>query len=102
VTAWPFFDAKAVYPVPATSASEIQQSGWSSQIACRYLMAVQASSPVAAMAARMLLFIGTVTENRAPPRRTAPMTAALQQAESIRTVIMPVQPHSRAVPIAAR
>ena len=77
MTAWPFFDAKAVYPVSATSASEIQQSSWSSQIASGYLMAVQASSPMAAIAARMLLFTGTVTENRAPPRRIAPITAAL-------------------------
>ena len=77
VTAWPFFDANAVYSASATSASEIQQSSWSSQIACGYLMAVQASSPMAAMAARMLQFIGTVTENRAPPRRIAPITAAL-------------------------
>ena len=50
---------------------------WSSQIARGYRMAVQASSPMAAMAARMLLFIGTVTENRAPWPRTAPMTPAL-------------------------
>ena len=39
--------------------------------------AVQASSAMAAIAARMLAFIGTVTENRAPPRRIAPITAAL-------------------------
>ena len=32
---------------------------------------------MAAIAARMLLFIGMVTENRAPPRRIAPITAAL-------------------------
>ena len=32
---------------------------------------------MAAMAARMLAFMGTVTENRAPPRRTALITAAL-------------------------
>jgi len=30
-----------------------------------------------AIAARMLAFIGAVTENRAPPERTAPITAAL-------------------------
>jgi hypothetical protein len=32
---------------------------------------------MAAIAARMLAFMGTVTENRAPAERTAPMTAAL-------------------------
>ena len=32
---------------------------------------------MAAMAARMLAFIGAVTENRAPPRRIVPITAAL-------------------------
>ena len=42
-----------------------------------YRIGVQVSSPMAAIAARMLLFTGTVTENRAPPRRTAPITAAL-------------------------
>ena len=77
MTAWPFFDANAVYSVSATSASEIQQSSWSSQIASGYLMAVQASSPMAAIAARTLEFIGTVTENRAPWRRIAPITLAL-------------------------
>jgi len=55
---------------------------------------------MAAIAARMLAFIETVTENRAPPRRIALVTAALQNAESIRTTIVPVQPASRAVPIA--
>ena len=65
MTAWPFFDAKAVYTASATSASEIQQSSWSSQTARGYWMAVQACSPMAAMAARMLLFIGTVTEEAA-------------------------------------
>ena len=34
VTAWPFFDANAVYSASAISASEIQQSSCSSQIAC--------------------------------------------------------------------
>ncbi len=73
----PVFDANAVYSTSATSASEIQAPSWSSQIACGYLMAVQASSPMAAIAARMLAFIGTVTENRAPARRIAPVTGAL-------------------------
>ena len=36
VTALPFFDANAVYPVSATSASETQAPIWSSQIACGY------------------------------------------------------------------
>ena len=77
MTAWPFFDAKAVYWTSATSASETQARSWSSQIARGYLMAVQASWLTAAIADRMLAFIGAVTENRAPWRRTAPITAAL-------------------------
>ena len=77
VTAWPFFEANAVYSASATSASEVRASSWSSQIACGYLMAVQAPSPMAAMAARMPAFMGAVTENRAPLRRTALITAAL-------------------------
>ena len=89
VAAWPFFDANAVYWVSATSASDIQQSSWSSQTACGYRIGVQFSSPIAAMAARMLLFTGTVTKNRAPWPRTAPMTPALQEAESSRTMIVP-------------
>jgi hypothetical protein len=32
---------------------------------------------MAAITARMLGFIGAVTENRAPPRRIAPITAAV-------------------------
>jgi hypothetical protein len=55
---------------------------------------------IAAVAARMLAFMGTVTQNRAPPRRTAPGTAALSDAGSIPTMMVPVQPQSRAVPIA--
>jgi len=39
---------------------------------CGYLMAVQASSGIAAIAARMLEFTGAVTENRAPRERIAP------------------------------
>jgi hypothetical protein len=60
-------------------------------------MGVQASSLMAAIAARMLVFTGTVTENRAPPRRIALITLALQNAEPIRTTIVAVQPQSRAV-----
>jgi hypothetical protein len=41
-----------------------------------YLMGVQASSPMAAMAARTCGFICTVTENNAPAARTAPVNAA--------------------------
>jgi hypothetical protein len=77
VTAWPFFDANAVYSTSATSASEIQACNWSSQIARGYRIGVQASSPMAAIAARMLPFMGTVTENRASWERIAPITAAL-------------------------
>jgi hypothetical protein len=71
VTARFFFDANAVYRTSATSASEIQQPSWSSQTACGYLMAVQFSSGMPAMAARVLLFMGAVTENRASWRRIA-------------------------------
>jgi hypothetical protein len=77
VTARPFLDANAVYCVSATSASETQAPSRSSQIARGYRIGIHASSPMAAIAARMLTFTGTVTENRAPPRRTAPITAAL-------------------------
>jgi hypothetical protein len=42
-----------------------------------YRIGVQASSPMAAIAARMLAFMGAVTGNRAPARRIAPVTAAL-------------------------
>ena len=77
MTAWPFFDANAVYWVSATSASEIQAPSWSSQMARGYRIGVQAWPGMAAIAARMLAFAGPVTENRAPPRRIAPITAAL-------------------------
>jgi hypothetical protein len=68
--------------------------GWSSQMA-RVPDGVQASPGIAAIAARMSAFMGAVTENRAPPRRMAPITAALQNAESIRAMIVPVQPAGR-------
>jgi hypothetical protein len=72
-----FFDVNAVYWISVTSASETQQSSWSSQMAWGYLIAVQESSPVRAIAARTEESIGTVTEKCAPPRRTALITAAL-------------------------
>jgi hypothetical protein len=71
-----FFEVKAVYCVSATSASETQQPSWSSQMACGYSMAVQASSGMAAIAARIAALTGAVTENRAPLRRIAAITAA--------------------------
>ena len=71
-----FFEVKAVYVVSATSASETQQPSWSSQTACGYSMAVQASSGMAAIAALMAAVTGAVTENRAPLRRIAAITAA--------------------------
>ena len=76
MTGCPFFDVNAVYSASATSASEIQARSWSSRIARGYLMAVQASSGMAATAALTLGSIGTVTENRAPARRTAAITLA--------------------------
>jgi len=77
VTALPFFDANAVYSTSATSASDTHAPNWSSQIARGYRIGVQASSPMAAIAARMEAFMGAVTENRAPFPRIAPITAAL-------------------------
>ena len=41
-----------------------------------YLMGVQASSPMAAIAASTCEFIATVTEKNAPAARTAPVNAA--------------------------
>ena len=90
-----------MYPVSATWASETQQRSWSSQIARGYSTAVQACSGMAAMAAAILVSMFTVTENRAPPRRTAPQNAAEQYAESARTTISPVHPIARAVPMAS-
>ena len=65
VTAWPLFDANAVYSASATSASETQAPSWSSQTARGYRIGAQASSLMAAIAARMLELTGTVTEKRA-------------------------------------
>ena len=72
----PFFDANAVYRVSATCASETQARSWSSQIARGYLMAVQASPGMAAIAALTLGSIGTVTENTASARPIAAITLA--------------------------
>jgi hypothetical protein len=62
--------------VSATSASETQQSSWSSQTACGYLIALQASSGMAAIAARTRAVTGTVTENKEPDRRIAAIVSA--------------------------
>ena len=74
--ACPVFRVNAVYRASATSASETQRRSWSSQMARGYLMAVQASSPMAAIAAATCGFICTVTEKNAPAARTAPVNAA--------------------------
>jgi len=58
VTAWPFFDANAVYSTSATSASETQAPSWSSQIARGYRIGIQALPGMAAIAARMLALAG--------------------------------------------
>ena len=50
VMAWSFFEVKAGYSTSATSASEIQQPSWSSQITRGYLMGVQAVSGMPAIA----------------------------------------------------
>ena len=71
-----FFEVNAVYSVSATPASLTQQPSWSSQIARGYRMEVQASSPMAAIAAATCGFICTVTEKNAPAARTAPVNAA--------------------------
>jgi len=76
VTCWFFFDVNAVYPVSATSASETQQSSCSSQIARGYLMPFQAPPGMAAIAARMLEFMGTVTRTGRRRERIALITAA--------------------------
>jgi hypothetical protein len=52
------------------------------------------------MAAAILGSMVTVTENRAPARRTAPQNAAEQYAESARTMISAAHPASRAAPMA--
>jgi hypothetical protein len=65
----------AVYSVSATWASDTQQRIWSFQIARGYLIGVQACSGMA-IAAVTFGSMFTVTENRAPPRRTAPQNAA--------------------------
>ena len=101
VTAWPFFEANAVYPISATSASETQQSSWSSQIARGYRIGVQASSAMAAIAARMLGFIGHgdgEPRAAAADRADAPRRCRTPSPSGPRCV--PVQPESRAVPIA--
>jgi hypothetical protein len=63
-------------------------------------MGVQAVSGMAAIAALTAWFIGAVTEKKAPARRTAPVNAAEQNAESARTIRIPVHPVLRAVPTA--
>jgi hypothetical protein len=70
-------DVNAAYSIPATSASETQQSSWSSQMACGYLIPVRSSALMQAIAARTEEFTGTVIEKYAPLRRIVPMTAAL-------------------------
>jgi len=50
----------------------IRGGSWSSQVARGYLTGVQSISGIAAMAARTLGSMVTVTENRPPPRRAAP------------------------------
>jgi hypothetical protein len=71
-----FCDANAVYQISATSASETPQDSWSSQMACGYSIAVQASSGMRPIAALMLEFHGTVTEKYALFRQAARITAA--------------------------
>jgi hypothetical protein len=65
-----------VYFTPATSALLTQQRSRPSQMARGYRMGVQASSPMAAIAARRCGFIWAVTEKNAPARRTEWMNAA--------------------------
>ena len=65
-----------MYSVSATSAPDTQARSWSSQMARGYLIAVQVSSPMAAIAALTMGSIGTVTEDNAPAWRIAPITFA--------------------------
>ena len=53
-----------------------QGRSWASQMAPGYLIGVQASSGIPAIAACTCGFIATVTEKYAPARRTAPVNAA--------------------------
>ena len=55
-------------------------------------MGLQASWPMAAIAARTCGFIGTVTEKNAPAARTAPVNAAEQNAEPARITTIPAHP----------
>ena len=63
-------------------------------------MAVQAPSGIAAIAGADAVVHRDGDGVPGARARTAPVTEALEQAESIRTMIIPVQPQSRAAPIA--
>lgn len=60
----------------ATWALEIQRCSVSSQIACGYVIGVQAVSPMAAIAARILRSILAVMEKHTAARRQAATAAA--------------------------
>jgi hypothetical protein len=90
-------EVNTVTVVWATSASETQcppPGAWSSasQIAWGYWIAVHASSGIAAIAARIFLFIRTVTENQTLARCAAATKLWQKWAESARAMICPVTP----------
>jgi hypothetical protein len=71
VMACPLREVNAVYSASATWASETQRPSWSSQMARGYSIGTQASSGMAAIAARTLGSMRTVTEKCAPALRAA-------------------------------
>lgn len=69
-------EAMAVYSTSAISASDVQRFSSLSHTALGYLIGLQASSSIAAMAALTEAFIRTATENRASRARQAAITSA--------------------------
>lgn len=83
--------------VKSISASEIQRSSVSSQIALVCSIGVQASSGISTMAARMVFLTATAREKTAPALRQTSMTLCEKYAESARTTIRAVMPMARTV-----
>jgi hypothetical protein len=82
VTARPFLEASAVQGTSATCASEMSRPWSPSRTARGQVTGVQASSLIAAIAARTLRRAGTVTEKRAPPERIAPSNSVIAPCRS--------------------
>lgn len=66
-------EVKQVSSILATSASETHRPSASSQTALGYLIVLQASGPMAAIADLTWASIRAVTENQAPARQAAAM-----------------------------